>query len=192
MSAFEDMVLVGRIARAFGHRGQVIVNAATDFPEARFAPGAVLHTQRDGRDATLTVTAARMHVRRPVLTLEGVDTMNDAEALAGLDLRVPESELTVLPPGSYYEHDLVGCEVVTRAGAGLGRVRAVESAAGPTRLVIGEGWGEIQVPLVEAICVEIDVAARRIVVDPPEGLVEVNARTKNVAQDRSPAPRKQD
>jgi 16S rRNA processing protein RimM len=175
MSPFDEMVLVGRIARTFGHRGQVIVNAATDFPEARFAPGAVLHTRREGCETTLTVAASRMHVGRPVLTLEGVDTMTEAERLAGLELRVPESELAVLPKGTYYEHELVGCEVVTTAGRVLGPVRTVESGAGPTRLVIGEGRGEIQVPLADAICVAIDVAARRIVIDPPEGLVEVNA-----------------
>jgi 16S rRNA processing protein RimM len=177
MSAFDDMALVGVIARTFGHKGQVIVNATTDFPEARFAPGAVLHTRRDGRETTLTVAASRMHVGRPVLALEGVDSMNEAETLAGLELRVPVSELAVLPPGTYYEHELVGCEVVTTAGEALGAVRAVESAAGPTRLVIGEGRGEIQVPLADAICVSIDVGARRIVIDPPEGLVEVNAQT---------------
>jgi 16S rRNA processing protein RimM len=175
MSAWDDMVLVGYIARTFGHRGQVLVNAATDFPEVRFAPGAVLHTRRNGRDETLTVAASRLHVGRPVLALEGVDTMHEAETLAGLELRVPESELVALPPGSYYEHALVGCEVVTAAGRVLGPVRAVESAAGPTRLVIGTGRGEIQVPLVEAICIEIDVASRRIVIDPPEGLLDVNA-----------------
>ena len=168
------MVLVGRIARPFGNRGHVIVNGATDFPESRFAPGAVLHTQRGGRDTTLTVAASRLHQGRPVLALQGVETMTDAEALAGLELRVAESALAALPPGTYYEHDLVGCEVVTAGGVGLGPVRAVESSAGPTRLVIGAGRGEIQVPLVEAICVAIDVAARRIVIDPPDGLLDVN------------------
>jgi 16S rRNA processing protein RimM len=175
MTVWDDMVLVGRIARPFGLRGQVIVNGATDFPESRFAPGAMLHTQRGGLDATLTVTASRIHQGRPVLTLEGVDTMDDAEALAGLELRVPESALVVLPPGTYYEHELVGCQVVTTGGAELGPVRAVESSAGPTRLVIGAGRGEIQVPLVDEICVVIDVAARRIVIDPPDGLIEVNS-----------------
>jgi len=176
MAAWDDMVLVGRIARPFGHRGQVIVNGSTDFPEARFAPGAVLHTRRGEQDATLTVAASRLHQGRPVLVLEGVETMNDAEALAGLELRVPLSALATLPPGTYYEHELVGCGVVTTGGQAVGPVRAVERSAGPTRLVIGSGRGEIQVPLVEEICVEIDVAGRRIVIDPPDGLLELNAQ----------------
>ena len=175
MTGWDDMVVVGRVARTFGHRGQVFVNPETDFPETRFAEGAVLHTRRDGRDETLTVTASRMQQGRPVVGFAGVDTMTDAEALAGLELRVPESALPALPAGSFWEHDLVGCEVVTTSGRELGPVRAVESGSGPTRLVIGSGRGEIQVPLVDAICVVIDVEDRRIVVDPPEGLIEVNS-----------------
>ena len=107
------MVLVGRIARTHGHRGQVIVDPATDFPDERFAAGAVLHTMRDGRLGTVTIAAMRMHQGRPVLTLERVDTMDAAETLAGVELRVPESALTPLPDGTYYEHDLIGCTLVT-------------------------------------------------------------------------------
>jgi 16S rRNA processing protein RimM len=169
------MVLVGRIARTHGHRGQVIVNPETDFPERRFAPGAVLHTRRDGVDGTITITASRMHQGRPIVSIQGVDTMTEAEGLAGLELRIAESSLEPLPAGTYYHHQLVGCEVITTRGRVLGPVRTVEGGAGTARLVIGEGRGEVQIPLVDALCVTIDVAARRIVVDPPEGLLDLNA-----------------
>jgi 16S rRNA processing protein RimM len=169
------MVLVGRIARTHGHRGQVIVNSETDFPEQRFAPGAVLHTRRDGVDGTITITASRMHQGRPIVSIQGIESMTDAESLAGLELRIPASALTPLPAGTYYHHELVGCEVSTTDGRVIGPVRAVEGGAGIARLVIGEGRREVQIPLVEAFCVVIDVAARRIVVDPPEGLLDVNA-----------------
>ena len=173
--AWDDLVLVGRIARTQGHRGEVIVNPDTDFPETRFAPGAVLHVLRDGQPSTMTVTAMRMHQGRPVLRFAGIDTMTAAEGLAGLELRVPGSDLVALPPGTYYEHDLVGSEVVLPDGRSIGRVRAVEGGGGVSRLVIGSGRGEIQVPLVHAICVEIDIARKRIAIDPPEGLLDVNA-----------------
>lgn len=169
------MVLVGRIARPQGHRGQVIVNPATDFPDARFSEGAILHTWRDGQVTTFTVTARRMHQGRPVLSLAGVETMSDAERLAGLELRIPESLLTPLPEGTYYEHDLVGCALVTTDGRHVGTVRAVEGGGGMSRLVAGSGRGEIQVPLVHGICVTIDVDRKQIVIDPPEGLLDVNA-----------------
>jgi 16S rRNA processing protein RimM len=174
--AWDDLVLVGRIARTQGHRGEVIVNPETDFPETRFAAGAVLHVRRDGEDATMTVTTMRMHQGRPVLRFAGIETMTDAQALAGLELRVPESDLVALPPGTYYEHELVGSEVVLAGdGRPIGRVRAVEGGGGVSRLVIGSGRGEIQVPLVHAICVDIDIARKRIAIEPPEGLLDVNA-----------------
>jgi 16S rRNA processing protein RimM len=169
------MVRVGQIARTHGHRGHVILNADTDFPETRFAPGAAVYTWRGGRLDTLTVSAFRMHQGRPVVGFDGIDTMTDAEQLAGLELRIPESALMPLPEGRYYEHDLIGCVLVTKTGRELGPVRAVEGGAGVTRLIVGSGRGEIQVPLVDAICPVIDIAGKRIVIDPPDGLLDVNA-----------------
>ncbi len=175
MTGFDDMVLVGTIARTQGHRGQVIVNPLTDFPEQRFAVGSVLHTRGQEGEFTLRVTAMRVHQGRPVVSVEGIESMTAAESLAGLELRVPESDLARLPAGSYYEHELVGCEVVTAGGKTLGRVRAVEGGSGVSRLVVGEGRAEVQIPLVEPFCPVIDVRARRIIVDPPDGLIELNA-----------------
>ena len=169
------MVLVGRIARTHGHRGQVIVDPATDFPDQRFAAGAVLHTMRDGQPGTVTITAMRMHQGRPVLTIGGIDTMDAAETLAGVELRVPESALAPLPDGMFYEHDLIGCTLVTTGGREVGTVRTVEGGGGTIRLIAGAGREEIQVPLVHEICVTIDVARKRIVIDPPDGLLDVNA-----------------
>src|SRR5436305_13539629 len=98
---WEDMALVGHIARAHGIRGQVIVNPETDFPEDRFQPGAELFVERGGKIEALTVTTARFQRERPVIGIAGVETMNDAEALAGLELRVPVDTLAALPSGTY-------------------------------------------------------------------------------------------
>jgi 16S rRNA processing protein RimM len=173
--AWDDFVLVGRIARPQGHRGEVVVNPETDFIEERFAAGARVWMLRDGQPAAVTILGAWVHKGRPVLRLEGVATMNDAERLRDVELRVPADSLRTLPEGSYYEHDLIGCVVTTTDGRVVGPVRDVERGAGALRLVIGQGRDEVQVPFVEAICVEVDVAGRRIVVDPPEGLLDVNA-----------------
>lgn len=166
---------VGRIARTHGNRGQVIVNPETDFPEQRFRPGAVLYLARDGQAAPVTVTAVRLHQGRPIIGLDGVATMNDAEALAGAELRVPPGELTPLPEATYYRHDLVGCAVETVDGVAVGTVTAVEGTIDSSRLVIGGARGEVLVPLVAGICVDVDPAARRIVIDPPDGLLDLNA-----------------
>lgn len=167
------MAVVGRIARAHGNKGQVIVNPETDFPDQRFQPGAELFVQRAGRLQRVTVASMRMHQGRPVIALDGVTTMNDAEAMAGVELRIPRETLASLPPGMYYHHDLVGCRVETTEGVLVGEVAAVDSAAGVARLSIRAGGREILVPLATDICRTIDIAQKRIVVDPPEGLLDL-------------------
>ena len=170
------MALVGRIARAHGIRGQVIVNPETDFPDERFRPGAELFIERGGTVETLTVTTARFHRERPVIGIEGVESMNDAATLAGQELRVPIERLAALPADTFYRHDLIGCRVETRDGREVGLVRDVEGTLTGSRLVIDGERGEVLVPLVTVICTVIDPAAKRIVIDPPEGLLDANAR----------------
>src|SRR3954468_23373735 len=161
---WDAMAAVGRIARAHGIRGQVILNSDTDFPEERFKPGATVFTERGGEVKPLTLTTVRFQNGRPVIGIEGVETMNDAEALAGLELRVPVDTLAPLPAGMWYHHDLVGCEVVTGGGEKVGTVEGVEGTLTGSRLVIAGAKGEILVPLVTEICRTIDVAGKRIVI----------------------------
>jgi 16S rRNA processing protein RimM len=168
------MALVGRIARAHGIRGQVIVNADTDFPESRFRPGAELFVERAGRVEPLTLTTVRFQNGRPVVGIAGVETMNDAETLAGCELRVPIDRLAELPPGTYYRHDLIGCRVETTTGAPVGIVDDVEGTVGGSRLVVKGARGEILIPLAAHICTAVDADAKRIVIDPPEGLLDLN------------------
>jgi len=171
---WSEMAVVGRIARAHGRRGQVIVNVETDFPDERFRPGAELFVDRGGRVEPLTVTTVRFQRERPVLGFNGVETMNDAETLAGRELRVPVDRLAALPAGTFYRHDLIGCRVETTRGEAVGVVTGVEGTMGGSRLVIDGASGEVLVPLAREICPEIDPAGKRIVIDPPEGLVELN------------------
>jgi 16S rRNA processing protein RimM len=174
---WEEMALVGRIARPHGLRGQVIVNLETDFPEERFQPGAELFIERAGRVEPLTITSVRFHRERPIVGLSGADTVEDAETLAGYELRVPVEQLTALPPGTYYRHDLIGCRVETTTGAAIGVVSDVEGTMGGSRLVVDHGGSEVLIPLAAEICPEIDPAGKRIVIDPPDGLLDVNVRS---------------
>lgn len=168
-----DLILVGRVARAHGNKGQVIVNPDTDFPDERFAVGQVLTVEQAGRAIERRIAAVRFQQGRPILALDGVETMNDAEALAGAELKMPASALPPLPAQTYYRHDLVGCEVRTKDGRAIGRVTGVEGPIERSRLVIARPGGEVQVPMVESICVSVDTAAKTIVIDPPEGLLEL-------------------
>lgn len=171
---WDDMVLVGRIARPHGIRGQVIVNPETDFVEDRFAPGATVWTRSARGDERLTVCSVRVQNGRPVIGFEGFSRLEEVERLAGLELRVPEQALRALGRGTYYQHQLVGCLVETTAGERLGPVRRVEGGVGGSLLVIDGERGEILVPFATDICVDIDVPARRIRIAPPEGLLELN------------------
>jgi 16S rRNA processing protein RimM len=168
------MVLVGRVARPHGLRGQVVVNPETDFATDRFRPGAVLWTKGRGDAEQLTVSSARFQGGRPVVGFEGLTRIEDVEPLAGRELRVPEQALRPLEAGRYYEHQLAGCAVDTVAGDRIGTVARVESGAGASRLVVTGSRGEILIPFVSDICVAVDVGARTIRINPPEGLIELN------------------
>ena len=168
------MAVVGRIARAHGNRGQVIVDPETDFPEARFKPGSVLHIRKGTATESVTIEHVRFHRGRPIIGLTGVDSMSAAEALAGAELRVSTDALQTLPTGTYYHHDLIGCAVETTGGEPIGRVERVEGTGAGSRLVVQGRGGEILIPLVQGIAVEVNVGGRKIVVEPPEGLLDLN------------------
>jgi 16S rRNA processing protein RimM len=124
---------------------------------------------------TLTLTAVRFQGGRPVVGVAGVETIDAAERLAGLELRIPAEKLAALPPGTFYHHDLVGCRVETGSGTPVGVVEGVEGTLGGSRLVVAGAGGEILIPLAVGICTTIDVDGKRIVIDPPEGLLDLNA-----------------
>lgn len=173
---WDDAILVGVVARTHGNKGEVAVNAETDFPEERFKQGARLWSRaKDGSLDTLEVATMRMHQGRPLILFKGIGSMNDAELLAGRELRIAEAESDagLLEPGEYFHRDLIGCAVATERGDYVGEVAAVEGDRGNTRLVVKSPRNEVLIPLAEEICT-IDLAAKRITVRPPEGLLELN------------------
>jgi 16S rRNA processing protein RimM len=168
------MVLVGRVARPHGIRGDVVVNSETDFADARFAVGAWLWTRVAGVVGQVKVARAALGGKRPIVGFEGVSDVSDAERLAGAELRVPEEALAKLEPGAYYLHQLVGCRVETSQGAPVGEVVRVEGGTGASLLAVAGPTGEVLIPLAVSLCPTIDVERRLVVVDAPEGLLEVN------------------
>jgi 16S rRNA processing protein RimM len=169
-----DMILVGFVARSHGNKGQVILKSETDFPEARFRVGATLYARKgEGPIETLEVTSVRFQQGRPIIGLAGFNSISEAERLAGAELKVLESDQEPLPEGTYYHHQLIGCEVVTAAGDVIGRVTEVQGDGEATRLVVRGPRAEVLIPLARDFC-DIDVAAKKIIVTLPEGLLEVN------------------
>ena len=171
---WDDMVLVGRVARPHGLRGQVIVNPETDFVEERYKAGATLWTRSPQGDEQLTITSARVQGGRPVIGFDGFSTIEDVERLAGLELRVPEEELQPLEAGMYYHHQLIGCVVETIDGERVGEVVRVDGASAGSVLEVEGPRGEVLIPLAVEICVEVDVESKRIRINPPDGLLDVN------------------
>jgi 16S rRNA processing protein RimM len=174
---WDAMAVVGSIARAHGNKGDVIVNPETDFLEERFRAGAVFATWRGNALEHIVVDSVRFQQGRPVMHVRGVDSIEAAEALAGAEMRIPVAELIALDEGRYYRHDLVGCRVELVDGLKVGTVASVESDAGNDRLVVEGERGEVLVPMAAPIVRRVDIAARRIVIDPPEGLLELNERS---------------
>jgi 16S rRNA processing protein RimM len=172
--SWDDMVLVGFVARTHGIRGHVIVKSETDFPDARFKEGATLFARRENEPVeALLIRSVRFHQGRPILGIEGIGSIDEAERLAGAELKVPASEQEPLPEGAYYHHELIGCQVITRGGAAIGKVASIDGGGEASRLVVRSGRGEVLIPLADEICA-VDVAAKTIVVTPPAGLLEVN------------------
>ena len=120
----------------------------------------------------LTVESTWFHLQVLIFKFRGVDTIADAEPLAGAEVRVPLSQREPLEPGEFFQSDLVGCQVVERpTGERLGRVSGWEDAGGAGLLVVEGG---LLIPFARSICVAIDPAARTIEVELPEGLKELN------------------
>jgi len=181
MTTWDEMVVVGRIARAHGNRGEVIVDPATDFPAERYKPGSVVHVRKSsGVIETLTMTDVRFHRGRPIVALDGVQTMNAAEALAGTELRIETGALQPLPARSFYHHDLVGCTVETPQGVNVGVVTGVEGSGTSSRLIVQGRSGEVQIPLADEIIDGVHLGARRIIVKPMDGLLDLNVTRKQI------------
>jgi len=173
-----EMIAIGRIVRPQGNRGEVVVASSTDFGDERFQPGATVWIERDGRSDEVEITSSREHDGRWVVGLSGVATIDAAELLRGAELKIPADLLHALSPGRHYVHDLIGLQVVTEAGEPVGPVRDVQLDTGVPLLVVTGRAGEVLVPFTDAICRDVDMAAKRIVIAPPEGLVELNQRAR--------------
>ena len=168
------MISVGRVARAHGNVGRIVIDPDTDFAEERFRPGNTVCVRRGGNVEPLVVRDVRFHRGRPIVGLDGVSTMSAAEALAGADVRVPAASLGRLPDGTFYYHELIGCRVETVEGRTVGTVASIEGGGEAHRLVVENGSTDVHVPLAAPICVRVDPRERVIVIDPPEGLIELN------------------
>jgi 16S rRNA processing protein RimM len=170
----QRLVVIGEIARPHGLRGEMRVTPLTDHPE-RFegVTDCVLWDQaRDTRERC-RVTRARRQGVAVLLSLAGYDTVEAASALVGRLVALPEAEALPLPPGQFYPWQLEGCRVLTDDGREVGRVTRIEPGAAQDLWVVSDGTRERLIPAVAEIVLEVDVAGGRVVIRPPDGLLEL-------------------
>ncbi|MFR9767305.1 ribosome maturation factor RimM [Nocardia sp. SC052] len=170
-------LVVGRVAKSHGVRGELVVEVRTDEPEARFAPGVRLRGRlpRAAEVREFTVESARQHSGRLLVFLSGVTDRTAADALRGMLFVVDSADLPPSEdPDEFYDHELEGLEVRLTDGTVVGSVREVlHSAAGELLEVRAADDGrEILIPFVTAIVPTVSLAEGVIVIDPPEGLLD--------------------
>ena len=169
---------VGRVVKAHGLTGEVVVQVRTDDPELRFAPGAVLRAKgSDQPERNYTVAAARAHGSHLLVRLAGVADRDAADALRGSVFVIDSADLPPIDePDTYYDHQLEGLRVRTTAGRDIGTVAEVlHTPAGELLAVKREQAGELLVPFVSAIVTSVSLEDRIVEIDPPEGLLELES-----------------
>ncbi|MEV5510947.1 ribosome maturation factor RimM [Streptomyces orinoci] len=166
-------LVVGRIGRAHGIRGEVTVEVRTDEPELRLGPGAVLATDPAGA-GPLTIESGRVHSGRLLLRFAGVADRNAAEALRNtLLIAEVDPDETPEDPEEYYDHQLMDLDVVTVDGTLVGRITEISHLPSQDLFIVERpDGGEVMIPFVSEIVTEIDLDAQRAVVDPPRGLLD--------------------
>jgi len=162
-------LVVGRIGRAHGVLGEATIDVQTDDPDLRFKVGSKL-TLDSGQE--LTIKSSRWHNQILLLGFEGVNDRNQIEALRD-QLISSQVDLSALAPGEYHYQQLIGCQVYLQNNDLVGQVSEVVKLPGQDLLSVDKNGSQVLIPMVKQIIISIDVLEKKIVVNPPEGLLDV-------------------
>ena len=172
-AGLSELVVIARAVKPRGLRGEIVAELLTDFPERFEDVEELVLVSPHGERKTGQLEEYWFQNDRVILKLAGYDDVETAKELVGFDFAVPESERVELPEDQYYDWELEGCIVKVRDES-IGKVRSVIKTGGTEILQIADEDGnERLVPLVDSIVVEIDTVEKIIVVDPPEGLLDL-------------------
>ncbi|WP_137993108.1 ribosome maturation factor RimM [Streptomyces vilmorinianum] len=179
-------LVVARVGRAHGIKGEVTVEVRTDEPELRLAPGAVLVTD-PASAGPLTIETGRVHSGRLLLRFEGVRDRNAAEALRNT-LLIADVDPDEMPEGEdeYYDHQLMDLDVVLADGTEVGRITEITHLPSQDLFIVERPDGtELMIPFVEEIVTDIDLEQQRAVIDPPPGLIDDRAEIASSREEES-------
>jgi 16S rRNA processing protein RimM len=169
----DDLIAIARAVRTHGLKGEIVAELLTDFPERFEDVDELILVAPSGEHKPGRLEDYWFQKDRVVLKLAGYDDVDSAKSLVGSDFAVPDSERVALEEDEFYDWELEGCTVKVDDKS-IGQVRSVLKTGGTEILVVSDDSGKEQlVPLAAEIVVKIDTAAKVILIDPPEGLLEL-------------------
>jgi 16S rRNA processing protein RimM len=172
-AASSELVIIARAVKPRGLKGEIVAELLTDFPERFEDVDELVLVSPSGERSTKRLEDYWFQNDRVVLKLSGYDDVETAKELVGVEFAVPESERVLLPVDHYYDWELEGCTVKVGDDS-IGQVKSVLKTGGAEILVVtGNSGKELLIPLADSIVVEVDPARKTIVVDPPEGLLDL-------------------
>ena len=169
----QSLIIVARALKTKGLKGELVADLLTDFPERFARTSQLIAITPEGGRTSMELERHTVQQGRLVLKFAGIDTVEAAGPLVGLTFAVPEAERVPLAEDEFYDYELEGC-AVEQDGRFIGQVAGVMRTGGVSLLVIrNDESKEVLVPLAETIVTEIDIEHKRIVIDPPEGLLDL-------------------
>jgi 16S rRNA processing protein RimM len=170
----DDLIIVARAVRTRGLKGELVADVLTDFPERFEQVSELAGVGPGGERAQLKLENYWFQNDRMVLKFAGYDTIESAKTLVGYEFGLPEAERVELPEDEFYDWELEGCSVESNLGLSIGKVREILRTGGVELLVVeNEERREVFIPMAASIVIEIDISLKKIVVDPPEGLLDL-------------------
>ena len=174
MESLDALITVARATKTRGLKGELVADLLTDFPERFESLSRVFGIGPRGERHELELEDHWFQNNRVVLKFLGYDNVESAQTLVGFSFALPEEERVELPKDEFYDWELEGCSVETNAGSAVGRVSKILRTGGVELLVVEDDTQrEHLIPMAESIVVSIDIESKRILIDPPEGLLDL-------------------
>jgi 16S rRNA processing protein RimM len=168
-----EFIVIGQILAPWGVKGKLKVEVVTDFPE-RFTPYLRIYVNRQ----PMTIDSTEWHKGKAIIKLNTVDSVEQAQKLRGQSIEIAHSQLHPLPEGQYYHFQLIGLEVWTTQGELLGNITEILTAESNDNYVVSGAKGEILIPAIEDVVKSIDLDKRHMVIEPIEGLLSLNQKSR--------------